>query len=441
MPPNSNMPMAGHPLFANGPYPSQEQLLGMLHTRTWANHTTKFKPSFAQEALKRYPSGNIKLFPLIDMLDSGTVSSVDYGYTIKNMSFPSLLVKTKIPAATGRQTTQINVHSTNGIIPNMLFTAVPFGEQMMVLSVLGENHMVVMRGLGSVAPYEIPEGTQLSFSGTVFEEGSLRPLTRASAETKLFVHSQIFRDSWALTDTARVIATAHGENVYADNKSDAMFNHSWAIEMAMMLGQKSATVYQGKPMRTMSGLREFITANAPQNVWAITKGLQYEELNYIFDSFGEVQIGKNPSSKRIIFADRTFVNAISQMGRKYGYTVNVTNGQDSFGQRFRSFMTERLEFQVYEHPLLNLPQVQGNVRGVGIVLDPGTLSLKYLPQRKQRVTHFNTNASGSTFNETENDEGIDAVGGTITSELMLLCSNPAANGMIFGLEKGVCNDC
>lgn len=434
-------PVAGHPLFALGPYPSQEQIRGMLHTRTWANHKTMFKPTFAQEVLRRYPAGNIKLFPLIDMLNQSTVNSVDHGWRIKNMSFPGLDVAETIPAASSGQTTTIKVATTNGIIPNMLFTAVPFGEQMMVLAVNGEQELVVMRGLGSIHPNEVPAGTKLSFSGTTFEEGSLRPLSRTTSETTLYTQSQIFRDSWATTDTARVIATANGENIVAESKDDAMFNHSWSIEMAMLLGQKSQKVFQGKPMRTMSGLREFITANAPQNIWSITKPLNYDELNYIFDSFGEVQIGKNPSDKRIIFGDRAFVNAISAIGRKYGYDIQISDNQDSFGQRFRAFKTQRLSFTVYEHPLLNMDQVQGNIQGVGIVLDPSTLGLRYLPQRRQRLTYFNISADGRTFNTVENDNGIDAAGGTITSELMMICNNPSANGMIFGLTKGACNVC
>lgn len=431
---------SGHPLFSNTGFPTADvRRTPMIHTRTYAGHEQKFRTTFAQEVLTRYPGGGVRLFPLVDMLSSGTVNSTDYGFNIRNVAMPMLEIAEDVPHASPRQTTSIKVKNARFVLPTQLYTILPFGEQIQILAVNGDHELVVMRGLGSIMPTVIRAGTVMVFAGTAHPEGSLRPMATASTSSTLFIQSQIFRDSWALTDTARVVATANGENITSESKDMAMYNHSLSIELAMLLGQRSATVWEGKPMRTMSGLREYITACAPQNVWDITTALDYEALSYIFDSFGEVQVGNNPSMERIIYGDRSFVNAVSQLGRRMNYSVQIGMGTDTFGQRFKRFITERLSFTVYEHPLLNMPVVQNMMRGVGIVIDPTTMKLLYLPERKHRVTYFNTN--GSNFNTIENDNGIDALGGSITSELMLVNTNPAASGIVYGFTQGACSGC
>lgn len=432
---NSNRAPQFTGLFQSGPYPSAAPVIGMAHTQTFANDP-QFMPTFSQTVFQRQPYGSVRLFPLVDSINRDVIHSVDYGYRIKNLYFPSIVVAEDVACATPRQSTTIKVENTAGLIPNMLFQEYPFGEQMLITDVRSDA-IVVLRGVGTAASREIRKGTRLQFSGTAFEEGSLRPLTRHMTSEQMFVQTQIFRDSWATTGTVREIMTKEGSKVPHENKLEAMQMHAQSIEMALMFGQQSNTVLNGKPMRTTSGIIDHIVHNAPQNVINVADAVNYDDLCAIFDGFGDITVGTGGSDRRVIYCDRTFANAIMQVGRRLGTSIQmVTDSRDTFGQRFKNFYTQRMTFQIYEHPLFNLHQ---DTAGMALVLDPTTLGVKYLGARDTQHAYFNADSQGR-ISEVANDNGIDAAGGTFTTELLFTCTNPAANGIIYGLNNARCTE-
>lgn len=422
-------------LFQQGPYPSAQPVIGMAHSQTWGNDPA-FKPTLSQTVLMRKPYGNVKLFPLVEKLNRGTINSIDYGFRIKNMYFPSLVVTDAVSCASSRQSSTIRVDSTAGIIPNMLFVVFPYGEQVMVTDVRADS-ITVLRGVGTAITQDIPAGTRLQFSGSGFEEGSLRPLTRHMSSEVMFTQTQIFRDSWATTGTVREMLTKDGMSVPHTNKQEAMSMHAQSLEMALLFGQQSNTVFNGKPMRTTSGIIDYVANNAPQNIINVAGASNYDDLCAIFDNFGDIQVGDSNSDTRLIYGDRAFVNAISNIGRRMGTSIQmVTDSRDSFGVRFKNFYTQRMSFQIYEHPLFN---VHGDSQGMALVVDPSTLGVMYLGQRDTQHAYFNADSQGR-LSEVSNDNGIDAVGGTFTTELLFYCTNPAANGLIFGLNNARCTE-
>lgn len=408
--------------------------VGMLNTQTFRRDAAN-RPQFLETVLRRYPGGSVQLSAIIDSMKKSDCISTDVGWKIENVRFPTLTLLEELAPASQRQVSTLKVDSTRYLLPNMLFVAMPYGEMMMITSITGDHTCTAIRGMGTVPAWGASAGAQLQFAGNAFEEGSLRPLGTFTESERMWTQTQIFRDAWATTETEHVVATANGYNVTATNKQDAMYNHGVAHEMAILFGQQSNTVYKGQPMRTFSGLLEFVRYNAPQNIISVAGKMNYDELCAVFDAFGDVQIGKNPSDMRIIYGDKTFVTAIHQIGMRYGSLLRMTdNNQDSFGQRFRSFITPRLRFDVYEHPLF---QVMNMPRGMAFVVDPTTLELRYL--RRTSHHYFNADASGK-INEMTVDGGVDARGGDFITEMTFLCHNPAANGVIYGLTGGKGND-
>lgn len=411
--------------------------VGMIHTQSYRN--PKFMSTFTGAVLRRYPGGNCPVTAIIESMSTSDITTVDTHSEVQNVAYPVYNIVESVPAASPRQASTIKVNTTKFILPNTLFAVMPFGELMMVTGVTGDNTITVMRGMGSILPFAIEKGTALQFAGNAFQEGSLRPLGRHYEESRLWNQTQIFRDGWALTDTMRRVATANGVKVDATSKNDAAYQHSMAMEMSVLFGQKGNTVYKGQPMRTMSGMFEFIRANAPQNVITVGKSeVNYRDLCAIMEVFGDVRIGANPSTRRIIYGDKTFVNTITEIGMKYANMIRYTSdGTDSFGHRYRNFITPRMEFTVYEHPLFNL--LNNMPRGMAIVVDPTSWGLKYL--RRTRHTYFNADAGGTIQNLTV-DNGIDAMGGDYLTEMALDCINPAANGVIYNFVSGGCsNEC
>ena len=411
--------------------------VGMIHTQTYRN--PKFQATFTGAVLRRYPGGNCPVTAIIESMSTSDIITVDTYSQVQNVAYPTYSLVEDVPSASPRQASTIKLNTTKFILPNTLFAVMPYGEMMMVTGVTGDNTVTVMRGMGSVLPFAIKKGTWLQFAGNAFQEGSLRPLGRHYEESRLWNQTQIFRDGWALTDTMRRVATANGIKMDATSKNDAAYQHAQAMEMAVLFSQKGNTVYKGQPMRTMSGMMEFIRLNAPQNVITVGKSeVNYRDLCAIMEVFGDVRIGPNPSTRRIIYGDKTFVNTITDIGIKYANMIRYTSdGTDSFGHRYRNFITPRMEFTVYEHPLFNL--MHGLPLGMAIVIDPTVWRLEYL--RRTRHTYFNADAGGNIQNLTV-DNGVDALGGDYLTEMALACDNPAANGVIYNFTMGGCsNEC
>ncbi len=114
---------------------------------------------------------------------------------------------------------------------------------------------------------------------------------------------------------------------------------------------------------------------------------------------------------------------INNIGRLNG-TYYMVDGQTSWGLQFTTIKIARGTFRVIEHPLFN-SNAAWTQMAIGI--DLPTFRVAYLGDRKTQNREFN--ASG----EAANDNGIDAVGGTLTTEMTCIIKNPPANGVVYGL--------
>jgi hypothetical protein len=67
------------------------------------------------------------------------------------------------------------------------------------------------------------------------------------------------------------------------------------------------------------------------------------------------------------------------------------------------------------------------------------MDMMYLGDRKQQHIPFNNTVKGKKFSQAV-DSGVDASGGTITSELTLQMYAPQTMAIIQGLTKGTCDN-
>jgi len=79
-----------------------------------------------------------------------------------------------------------------------------------------------------------------------------------------------------------------------------------------------------------------------------------------------------------------------------------------------------------EHPLFNTNSDWG---AMAVAVDLSTFNLAYLGNRKTMNREFNMDGEAV-------DNGIDAVGGTLTTEVTCEVKNPPANAVIYGLTAG-----
>lgn len=392
-----------------------------IFTTTTANNTTDFvKKSFAGMITRLMPNGSAPLFALTSMLSTEVASSFEHGFFTKTMVFPSVTAGAANQAA---GVTNLVVVSTTNILPGMILGTGVFGtENIIVNAVVSDTILSVTRGVGTVAAAQIDANTVLYQLGNAFEEASLRPTALAINPVRVTNYTQIFRNTWAISDSARATAVIAGETNVAENKQDCAAFHAADIEKAIFFGQKSTGSRNGQPFRTMDGLINLVDTNSAGNTNAAGATTTYAQLESYLDPVFDQVTDPKGGNERLLFVGSQALTVINGIGKLYG-TYQIIEGATSFGMQFRTFRTTRGTFRMIEHPLLNSNSVW---KKMAIAVDLSTFNLAYLGDRKTQHKEFNADNDA-------NDNGIDAVGGTLTTEVTTIVKNPSANAVITNL--------
>lgn len=396
-----------------------------------SNFTTDLaKKSFAGMITRLMPNGTAPLFGLTSMLPSENAVQVEHGFFAKTALFPSFTLAAAVTAA-GQ--TVFDVVSTANILPGMIFRSSTagvnnLGENVIVNSVLNSTQLLVGRAQGTVSAGTTTTAGVYLMVGNAFEEGSLRPNALNVTPVRVTNYTQIFRNSWAITDTARATMVIAGESNVAESKQDCAGFHAADIEKALFFGQKSASTRNGQPFRTMAGLIAAINdttlypAGASANSTIAGSTTTFTQLESALDPVFDQATDPKVANERIMFVGGAAKRVLNSIGRLNG-TYQLVDGQTSWGLQFTTFKTSRGTFRVIEHPLFNTNTIWAKM---AVVVDLSTFSLAYLGDRK--TTHSDFNPQG--------DDGMDSVGGTLTTEVTTVVRNPAANAVIYGLTAG-----
>jgi len=381
--------------------------------------TDEAAKSYAGMITRLFPNGQAPLFALTSMLKSETAVQVEHGYYTKTMIFPSTTLGAAV--ADGAATSFVVVSSAQ-ILPNMVLRAQSTGELVTVDSVTDATHIVVTRGTGQVAAAAIANGVVLYAVGTAFEEASNRPQAQAITPTRIMNLTQIFKNAWALSGTqnaTQIIAAAGGSKI-AENRMDCAAFHSADIERGIFFGQKFQGTRNGKPFRLMDGLLSVLTQYAPAgNRTTLGATTTFDQLEAAFDVVFNQVTDPSAGNERLLFVGGTARKVINAIGRKTG-TYYIVDGQTSFGLQFSSFKISRGQFRMIEHPQFNS---NATWAAMGVAVDLSTFALAYMNGRKTKAKDYNLGGE-------EIDNGIDAVGGSLLTEVTTEIRNPAANSWV-----------
>lgn len=371
--------------------------------------------SFAGMIARKMPMGDAPLFGLTSMMRTETALQFQHGYFSKAMVFPSVTLSAQ--AAAGDQI--LSVTSTVNIVPGMLLR--PDGAQtetMLVLAVLGDTQIQVQRGVGNVAPATILISTLCIQVGNASEEASLRPMA-VSINTVLNNNfTQIFRNTWAVSGTAAATQMIAGSGNVAESKMDCAALHAADIEKALIWGQKYIGMRNNQLFHTMDGILSILIAQAPNNVVTLGATTTFTQLETAIDPTFDVRTDQQVGNERLMFvggASRRVLNNIFRLNSTYF----VQDGQTSFGLQFSRFRLTRGNIVMIEHPLLNAFGRTSTYAKMAIIVDLPTFNLAYLGNRKTKAQDI------------MGEEGIDAVGGTLTTEVTCLIKNPQAFEVIY----------
>jgi hypothetical protein len=358
------------------------------------------------------------------MLSSETAVQVEHGFYTKTMLFPEATLSGAIADGVVNVFT---VTSTTNLLPGMLMRVNSTGENVLVNQVLSATSIQVTRGVGTVSAAAIADTVKLYSIGSAFEEGSDRPTALNITPVRITNLTQIFRNTWALTDTARATQVIAGETTVAENRQDCAAFHAADIEKALFFGQKSQGTRNGKPFRTMDGfisivsnLTYYPSSYSAANVTTAGSTTTYTQLEAALDPVFNQSTDPKVANERLLFVGGTAKLVLNNIGRLNG-TYQLVDGQTTWGLQFSTFKTARGTFRVVEHPLFNTNSTWSKM---AVALDLSTFNVAYLGDRKTRTEEF----SG--------DDGVDAVGGSLTTELTTLIKNPPANAIVYNLTAG-----
>lgn len=374
--------------------------------------------SFAATLLRLFPNGSAPLFALSSQTGKSRAKASTHGYFSKTMTFINTTSTAGDTAAATTLTIGSNVGMTVGMVlhnprtrENMLVTAIPAGT----------TTIDVTRAFGRVAAAAINAGDTLMQVGTAFAENSTRPTARQLATTYIPNFTQIFRNAWALSDTARASLSEMGYSNVAESRKDCAMFHSVDIESAIIWGQPKMDTTGAQPIHATQGVIDAMEQYAPGNVNTAAATTTFSQLVAMLEPAFQYSTDMSNAKTRVLFGDSQAIKVINDIGRASGQ-VYITQNENSFGMNFTKFKFYKGEVNIIEHPLMN----GLGLAGTALVMDMPALKLAYLDGRDTKAEEYG--AGGKIV-----ENGTDGVGGSLTTELAVELINPYSCALIEGL--------
>lgn len=378
--------------------------------------------SFAGQILRRFPNGSAPMFALTSQIGRSKAKQSTHGYFTKVMTFMALQINMVGGAAAG--IVALTFDTTAGVTVGMVFHNPRTKENVRVTAVNSAVQLTVTRGFGRVAAAAINDDDKWIQVGTAFEEGSNRPAARRLTTAYVPNYTQIFRNAWALTATAKASLAEAGISNIAENRNDCAMFHAVDIESAIIWGQPLMDTTGNTPVHATQGVLDAMEQYCPENTNAAGATTNYDQLVALVEPAFEYSTNLGDAKSRVGYCDKVALRVLNQIARASGQ-IQISTAETSFGMRFTRFEFYKGTVNLIEHPLLNGLQQSGTM----LVMDMPSLKLAYLEGRDTVAENYGIDGKSA-------DNGQDAVGGSLTTELAVELINPYANALVTGLTAG-----
>jgi hypothetical protein len=393
-------------------------IVGLFNAQNF--QTDSASKSYAEFITRLMPNGTAPLFGLTSYLEDGNALQFEHGYFTKTMIFPNCLINNGAGYTNANTVFQVDTPGTTGMLSGMLLRVQRTGEIIAIVSVDSAVQITTTRAVGTIAAQALLDNDAMYSVGNAYEEASTRPSSQYILPARVTNYSQIFRNSWSLTKTAAATKMIVGDTNIAENRQDCAAFHATDIEKALWFGQKFLGTRNGQPYHLMDGLINVVTSLAAANVTTAGGTTNYTQLETALDTCFNVATDPRVSNERLLFVGGAAFKVINNIGRLNG-TYMMVDGQTSYGLQFKTVKITRGTFRVIEHPLFN-----SNTDWAKMAVAVDLTSFRMMWLRRTQTDEFNMQGAPV-------DSGVDAVGGTLTSELTTEIRNPAANAIIYGL--------
>lgn len=245
-------------------------------------------------------------------------------------------------------------------------------------NVLSDAQFSAKRGQAGSTAATIGNDIWLTLIGSAYAEGTGAPRAVTRGPIKSFNYTQIFKDTYELTGTADKTETRTGDPWSNDKKRKA-FDHSRDIELSILFGRRSETTGEnGKPKRTMGGLRTFIpAANTTVFGAPVTPDSFLDAVAPVFN------YRTGAGDKRIMFVGN---QAAIELGKVFNAATNIhINASEMvkvYGMHFQRVILPQGELLIKTHPLLSL---HGLYKKAGFIVDFDALKWAPMPGRDTKA--------------------------------------------------------
>ncbi len=387
------------------------------------NPATLNQRSFADTILRLFPDGTAPLFAMTGQLPKMQAKVVEHGYHTKTMTFSSV-TDDGTGALVGD--TAFQVLSTAGVVPGMVFQVPSSGELIRVTVVDSATLLTITRSYGRIAAAAIAASEVLWAVGNSHEQASNRPVARTMDVLFIPNYTQIVRNSWAISDTARASLAEAGFNNIQESRQDAMLLHATDIESALFWGQAQAPA-GSPPTHSTQGIIDAVTEFATANIVTAAATTTYDQLVGFVEPYFSQTSNLGNTKERVMFVDAQANRVLNEIGRKSEQVI-MDLRTTTFGMHFTAFRLYKGMLFIIEHPLFNGLSIPA---GLAVTVELPSMRLAYMNGRDVKKEEYGQNKLNPA------DNGQDSQGGSLTSEFATEFRNPGACGVINGLTAGI----
>ncbi len=381
------------------------------------------KRSFARRMITLFPNGSFPLYGLLAGQPKARALSSTHGYFSKTFQFASITIN----GALNSGDTAFVADAFTGIIAGMVLYNPATRENIRISAVNANGtQLTATRGYGRVAAAAIDDNQVLIVIGTSFMQGSSRPTSRGITTVYVPNYTQIFRNAWALTDTARASAVEMGASNISTNKTDCALMHCIDQEMAIIFGQAKMDTTGSEPLSATQGIYDAIDQYAAINTNTAGNTTTYDQFVTMVEGAWKYSSNLGNPGERIGLCGQTALKVMNQLGRQFG-VVHIERKETKIGMKFTSFEFYKGTIQLVEHPLFNAYDDLSKLM-VGVELS--AIQLAYMEGRDTVPEDF----GGPGRN---NANGVDSQGGSLTSEFAVELINPASCFVVENLTQAI----
>lgn len=327
----------------------------------------------------------------------------------------------------GTTTTTVVVADDSFYVPNTLLQVEETGEVIWVTAAVSGT-LTVIRGMGGTTVTSVDSTMHVVSIGNANPEGSTMPTAKSQQGKSRSNLVQIFRNSWAITGTAKKIDFRTGDRKAINKRQCAMY-HAEDMERSFMWGVKSSQSVNGNHMRTTDGLKTQIqqfggytlSAASDSGSGAVTGSLHMADLQEFMRTLFSTNVKGQPN-ERIVLCGDLVVAAIQTMAR-LDSLYNIEQGENSYGINVTEVSGPFGKLKFLSHQVMNENPVW---QKEAYCFHPGAVRRRmYRPTFEENYDQNGLRANG-----------VDADQGLMTTEAGIEVGAASVMGVLTGVVRG-----